>query len=270
MDRESNKTVLFVGRDGGGVISYSGAAVIGGVHTDDIIASAIQGDDLRSGSGFTIRLGGGRRPADVGMLTLRVAKGLREAADAARTEISVLPRFVAAGFKWKVRSPTLAVGIRPFLWRGDRKPGRGTYSISHKPWDNPLWIDGLPSEWISHRQGRELFDRAAACGDDADMVSRELSSTIRDVSIKHPSTVGSDLMVVVVPNPATNPRLIVRFDGAPSTHGGWFPWIVAPALVAAPAPASNAWHMPMTPWEIVTEAPIGPNLGFGSSPHRAR
>ncbi len=269
-DRESNKTVVFQARDGVGVVSYTGAAHIGGKHTDEIIASAIFGEDAVPVGvpEFTVRFDPPGRVPDVGKLSLDVARALREAADEAGVRERDLPRFVMAGIKWKRRSATFLVSIEPFLWVGRRRPGRGTYSMSGKPWDRRPWLQGLPHEWIGTDEAQALFDRCVAHGVNLRAVANELAGMIREVAARHPNAVGSDVMTVIIPNPAADRKLTIRFEGVASAYGGWLPWIVQPGFLIAPAQSSDGWNISFPPWDIVTEAPRGPEDGMGPSLRR--
>src|SRR5829696_4390228 len=161
-------------------------------------------------------------------------------------------------------------GFRPFLWRAERRPNRGTYAISRMPHGLNLYLDGLPAEWLSAPEAEALSQRILGCDLDGDLIIDELSAATRAVSSKHPNVVGADLMIISIPHPLWIPRVGLRFDGAPSVHGGWFLWIVGPEATVTPSQVSTGWTVPFVSWEIVTDAPARSEVGFRSTPRRKR
>lgn len=271
VDREANKTVLFLGRDGAGVMSYTGAANLGTRRTDEVIASAVARDDLsaRPISALRSRLGPSYQVGDIGQVVLDIAHSLSAAAPDSLSA-RIVPRFVATGIQWKFREPDLLYRIHPFIWAGERRDPKSGYKIFSHARTEGSHLHALPEGWLAAHEGQELLGRCLALGDHPDAVASELAQAVRDVASRNPEVIGSDLMSVSIPSPAFDQTVLARFDGDPSPYGGFTPWIVTANMVMSPVKASDGWFAPFGPWTLAIVAPAGALIGMASGQFEAR
>jgi hypothetical protein len=268
-DPESNKTVIFTGDLGVGVISYSGAAFIGPRHTDELIASAVAGENVEDAlADSAIVMGGARAIPDVGQVALRVARRLEREGDAAQVPELLLPQFVAAGWKWRLRRPNMAVGIEPFAFVAVRRQGRGKYAIADQ-WNGrdprAAIVVPVPRGWIPNSVGKGLVQRLSGAAPES--VTALLIEATREAARSAPA-IGTDVMAITIHQPTAQRDVLVHFDGTPSVHGSWSPWVVAPDYLQGPIQWASGWDVPFGLFRIVSSGPEGGDIGLDTHKRR--
>jgi hypothetical protein len=253
-DPLANKTILAMGTNGGVVASYTGAAELGGRFTDEVIASAMAGEDLRpdetgrSGMRF-----GGRRRRDIGLMIVLACRAVEDEFTRSGLPLSYAPSIVFLGWQWK-RKGNEGRGIRRFLWLLDCDAASGSWRIHPKrfrPGEGFLWA--LPN-WLGDDGISALLASLNPIGGDRHAVEAVLIDAIKSEAARN-HLIGTEVIAVTFPHPADPDELTIRFAGSPGTFGGYSPWIISDASVSAPADLSPNWQFGFGPWTTMTRGP---------------
>ena len=271
-DDRANKAVLVLARDGAFIAGYTGAANLGDRFTDEVMASGAAERDLRSPHSYSVMMGPSRRLRDVGQTMLKICRGVRAEADRARLPMELSPQIVCVGWKW---DPRTGRSVERLLWLAARRspghPKAGTYGIANiTPTADSVTMLPIPDGYITEAEREPFLRRLIGHGSDQGATEAMLVETIREVGRANAGRVGEEVLSVTLPNPGRGVKAeaFITFTGAPSSHGGYSPWILADSSVVAPSAMAGGWHIPFGPWMIVTRGPAGPGGGFESYPRR--
>ena len=269
----SNKTVVFLARDGMATASYTGLAEVNGIATDDWIARRAAGvADWGAQPVAWIMKGKRPRWPDIGTVARSIADDLTMAlAGYTSVEAKSLLQVVLAGWQWK-RSGSHA---RPVLWQITRDETGSFKAISKYPRHEyrsrfmfaavPMWPQADLAELRGQLAAGKASDRAGA----RDL----LVETVRAVSKSQPGTVGPHCMSVLLYPPEgevtfipheldTGPRPLPSPFDDPRLGTTLFVRPVDPGDPLRVAPANAVYN----PWLIVgDDLVVAPSLVSGTT-----
>lgn len=232
-DRQSNKSIVFIGADVVAVFAYTGVAYVDNITTDQWIAQEIWGEPIAENDQGFIPMVGGKRPgaSDLNQILLSLRKNLRLIPGGAATEIAVV------GYRYRRER------FRPFLiaFDGASQPDenfRSPLMRIRRPTDN-FGSEGIigytPTQAIINEARLEVqIPQQLDELQQAAYVAEVHAVTIRKVA-KQTATVGSDVMKVMIPTShhTTKGRgpwqrkIICQFDSViDENHNGYCPWVV--------------------------------------------
>lgn len=239
-DVAANKTVLVEADDAFVSVGYTGPAYLGGIPTDQWLASVFWGQPAPSGG---VTFGGPSRLGDIGLLVRRVV-GRLEAVRSNDAGLAAADLFVVgAGTQWKRRS-----GLSRAVM----------FSIGCRRSGAPVSTVWSPRAWASHPRGWQLtgFPRLpeaefATISGEVAMARNKLEVTgllARAVraSASHHSTIGPHCMAVAIPraNDREVETIFLPDPHAPATPGAggtifgspaaYCPYVVRPGELVAP------------------------------------
>jgi hypothetical protein len=238
-----NKTLIFLTDDAVGTMGFTGIAFIGEQPTDQWIANKIapQPDGSPPLGSFVF---GGR---GFGRLRLR----------------TIVRRLVLAmaDLPWKLRKYGLAIQIGgyrirrhrsvPFCieieWKGGAPAIDGWMRLPRTRQQKTI-VSQIGDGWSVSKTWQAMVDYAETTGrQDIEAIREAAIATIRERA-GETSTVGSDLMTVVVPNPLVSREIVWRFEPLDLHEGAivgpnidyrfaaiYSPWIITPWSVACPS-----------------------------------
>jgi hypothetical protein len=228
-DALANKSVVLLGRDGYACLSYSGAAYIAGIPTDQWLANVISERDT-SATGSPAMLVDASLVLNVGpaLARVRAAIELEFGSRGARYRPHGIAVEVTGFIGHSRRSPR--VRVRPFMQRyyhrGRRHPGLVADELPrHWNWGREYRVGGIGAAWSDAKRAliQELQLPLRRNQDDVESL---LASTIRSVRARGNKTVGQHCMSVVM---SQHGSVRVRFLPDPNDDDGvvaYTPWVI--------------------------------------------
>jgi len=284
-DASSNKSVIFLGRDGLVTVAYTGLAFLENRPTDTWIAETLSGriTEYVVANRPALQLISG--PIE-GWPT--ITQALHRLSQRMQEVFSSMPAsrrpelhsVVVAGWVNSRRR------VRPVLLTLDYAASRGLTQSSHLPrhWQylrgpagqKPARIQDVPRT-IASEALRQIATEAVQTNDVKSLQDR-LILGIRDFAEQLP-TVGADCMVVTIPHPRNRvisirycPKTLAieSFDTPSGTQDGslgFGPWIVGPQVSVPPSllVGTGSWQYPFAGFRFEYESPqLPPSLNDGS------
>lgn len=277
-DPAANKTVLFVASDGVAAVSYTGAAYVGDVPTDQFVAETIARRSFGSDPPpLSATLGRVERLPSMGEVAIRLAEALQKG-KWSPVEIPHRPDLAILGWKWRDRRGR-RTDRGTFLWNIHAHGGPYSVSRTARPRPGTVRVSFMPRGRAVRSEVDAYLDalQATPVGDEP-LASEHLAALVRTIADRSAAagdpTVGREVMIVTIPPPHRNRLITVRFvadpDASPvSAHGSYSPWIIGPSTTIAPAEMSTGWNVPMEPFRVQLVGPTGPP-GFRSIKREAR
>jgi hypothetical protein len=238
-DRNSNKLVVVVARDGLAVLGYTGRAFLGGMSTDRLLAEVAAGRSIGSGD-FIASFGQNEPMVNLGLISLRILDRLnlewsRLSSSEQASQLEVLLSGwirrgpIAVPFHWSISKVTTAVGWQFRIYRFERMwPSWSKFAISATPDVEPSVFELL----------RKRMREVAVPGVEATCeVLRDFMGMIANL---RPETVGKSYMQAIL-SPWESPNLKLRMTVSREDakmdipHLGFTPWIVLRSGVWAPS-----------------------------------
>lgn len=238
-----NKTIIFVAADAVGTIGFTGIAFVGQQPTDQWLANVLapQPEGAPPLGSFAFGSGGLGR-AKLRTIIWRLAEAM-------------------AKLPWSMRKYGLTVQVAgyrirrrrsvPFcaevVWEGRAPKIDGWMRLPRTRQQRSI-VAQVGDGWPISRASKALADYAEATGrKDVEAIRLAAVEAIRERA-SETTTVGSDLMTVVVPNPIASREIVWRFEPealhqaaiiGPTTNekfeATYSPWIITPGSVSCPS-----------------------------------
>jgi hypothetical protein len=284
-DAAANKTAIYHARNGILTVGYSGPAYVGGVPTDQWIASILHGEaflESEPGTPWAVSIGRAPQWLDVGQALSR----LRGACDACLT--GPLARraerleIVLAGFQckrqrcWPISCELRFNAARAVfeLFAAPRNwhlPRRRVDAYQSTEWLEqmtfPLWLTATPNRNMKDERLLDLAQHLIKSGWAPAEWARICSEAIREASGRS-GYIGRDCMSVVVMPPSRACRVEVEYMsetiarallvGPPTPIPlavSFSPWILGPMIVRAPSISTGTSSVSSGPFTIEVKGP---------------
>lgn len=245
-DKNSNKIIIFYTRNGIACIGYVGLAYMGTTPMDDWIVEQIVGHSVDTPLRF--RFGRTTLP-DMGCALTRLAMSLNSMQarlrGAARDALCTTSLLIT-GWQWNKKGWS-----RPFfalVGRNKRSEFRVFYTKRYWYVSNKCIFKTrvFPPAWLNQHQRQELV-RQIGKSKTATEVESAIVSTIKAVS-REKDVVGPNCIRVLLPPPGSMIVLVkyitdVSEEKTTDVNLNYFPWIVGPGTLQAPAEFTGKWEV---------------------------
>lgn len=263
-DALSNKSVLFLAKNGLIALGYTGRAYIDSTPTDRWIARKLARDDTLQDDGFGALQTGFELPQSwmqVREAILYLGHELMKAFTRPKNLLGL--KFLAIdiqgwqwptkGWRWELRR------ARPVRYLLHNDPVPGVFAIETTPrywgWETGHFaFTATPSGWLKSEMNADSMQRLQNAVS-LEEIEEILVETVREVSKKHPGMVGPHCLSITLPRPSISQLVKSSYlpelsTGTPAELvPGYTPWVIAPDTVLSPTVVNG-------PGEL--EVPSGP------------
>ena len=237
-DALANKSILITSRSARYVVSYSGAALIDGMQTDEWLVSKILGED------FDLRRGmrsGGNNTVDLFHVFDRVRSAVAQDFDS-RPKRTVEGRLLVlfAGWHWNRRSNKQGRLARPFWLKIEHlgikgSPVQITGDLKRKWWaPQPAQVVNIGADINSQTSDMISWLNATSTNPNDDQIEAHLTRNIRTIASNSAAGVGKDLISVMMSGDGGVRLRFLRNTADKDQLTAYTPFIINKHCVATP------------------------------------